>query len=495
MALVFLNEPEAPVLCALEIAARLREQSQIQLRMGVHYGPIRLHENINGNKDVVGEGIILAQRVMDCGDAGHILLSPMVAEVLRQSGNWEPYLTDLGECAIKHGQRLRVFNLVKEGVGNPARPIKLISLPGSQASKDDGSPPSVDTAVRRDPLERAKPISVLADAPQSASMPPPAEPASPELQRMTSPPSAEGPSHWLVVIALGVVAFGIFGYYLRHFPARPNRRAAIERAEINALLAKNPSPNSAHASSLVSARTNPKDSAEMILIPAGAFLMGSQVTESTYQDEKPQRAVTLDSYYIYKNLVTVKQYLAFCDATGHARPEAPGANVNWKKTNHPIVNVSWDDAKAYCDWAGTALPTEAQWEKAARGTDGRRYPWGNDWDGSRCANSVSPSQLAGTVEVGHYLGGASPYGVLDMAGNVWEWCQDYYDAKYYDRHESDPRNPVNYTPGEHGDRVMRGGSWGLNDPGNFRCASRGKCYPPGRNFFFGFRCVAYADTR
>ena len=152
-------------------------------------------------------------------------------------------------------------------------------------------------------------------------------------------------------------------------------------------------------------RTNPKDGAAMLYIPAGEFTMGSNEND----DEKPQRKVNLDGYWIYKREVTVAQYRKFCRATNRQMPEAPSWGC---KDHHPIVNVSWDDAKAYADWAGVALPTEAQWEKAARGIDGREYPWGNEWDSSKYANSDG-TRVSSTKPVGSYTVDDSPYGAVD----------------------------------------------------------------------------------
>src|SRR5262249_50320248 len=150
--------------------------------------------------------------------------------------------------------------------------------------------------------------------------------------------------------------------------------------------------------------------AVLIYIPADDFTMGD-----ADQQDNPLRTIFLEGYWIYRVPVTVAQYLRFCQETERAVPMMPP--WGWKD-HHPIVNIRWHDASAYCDWAGMALPTEAQWEKAARGTDGRKYPWGNDWEvgPNRCARA-----RVSTSPVGSYLKGASPYGVLDMAGNVWEW--------------------------------------------------------------------------
>jgi formylglycine-generating enzyme required for sulfatase activity len=230
---------------------------------------------------------------------------------------------------------------------------------------------------------------------------------------------------------------------------------------------------------------------ELVEIGAGEFTMGS----NDYDDEKPVHKVNLEAYYIGKTPVTVKQYFAFCEATGHAKPLEP--SWGWKD-DHPVVKVSWTDAVAYCEWLSketgytVTLPTEAQWEKAARGVDGRTYPWGNDWDGSKCANNVAPNHLDSTMPVGSYASGASIYGVLDMAGNVWQWCSDWYDEGYY-KTTAAGHNPPGPSSGQY--RVLRGGSWGDLDAGDFRCAFRSRGTPDVWNNFSGFRCVVRADTR
>lgn len=188
-------------------------------------------------------------------------------------------------------------------------------------------------------------------------------------------------------------------------------------------------------------KVNPKDGAEMVWVPSGKFIMGG----SDSLDD-PGRTVSLDGYWIYKTPVTGKQYRQFCTETGHAlpvtmsagMPGAPGSAAPnpdpsqlWPD-DHAMTRVNWEDAKAYCDWAGTNLPTEAQWEKAARGTDGRQYPWGNEWDDKKCANAASANGLSGNARsVGTHPEGASPFGILDMTGMVEESCADWYDKDYY----------------------------------------------------------------
>jgi formylglycine-generating enzyme required for sulfatase activity len=239
---------------------------------------------------------------------------------------------------------------------------------------------------------------------------------------------------------------------------------------------------------LPTTKINPKDGAEMILIPAGEFQMGSTDTDKDAKgDQKPQRKVYLDAYYMYKTEVTVAQFRKFCHATGR-KSMPPKPDWGWIDT-HPIVNVSWNDAVAYAKWAGVALPTEAQWEKAARGTDGRIYPWGNEWDKSKCANwsnSGEGNTIMETHPVGSFPDGASPYGVMDMAGNVWEWCGDWYNADYYKN--ATVRNP--HGPATGTVRVLRGGSWGNYGYDDCRGAFRNGSYPGYDVGDVGFRCAS-----
>jgi len=204
-------------------------------------------------------------------------------------------------------------------------------------------------------------------------------------------------------------------------------------------------------------------------------------------DEKPVHKVYLDEYYIDKFEVTVSQFREFCRETNHKMPKQPV----WNKDDHPVVNVSWQDAAAYAKWARASLPTEAQWEKAARGTDGRRYPWGNERpnEGGRYRCNYRPRHGKGdgygyTAPVGSFPTGASPYGCMDMAGNVWEWCADWYDGDYYSKSPS--RNPTGPPSGN--ERVLRGGSW-VGHVRLVRSSLRLRHLPDNRGVSFGFRCV------
>ena len=215
---------------------------------------------------------------------------------------------------------------------------------------------------------------------------------------------------------------------------------------------------------------------EMVRIPEGEFIMGSPDGSS---NEKPQHTVYLDAFEIAKYPLTNLQYRVFLDMNPD-HPKPPG----WRKRtypagkdHHPVVGISWGEATACAAWLSRdtgrefRLPTEAEWEKAARGTDGRRYPWGNEFDSGRC--NTEEGSTGNTTPVDAYATGASPYGVMDMAGNVWEWCADWYDSAYYEKDEN--RNPGGPEKGE--SRVARGGSWRLLQD-NARCSYRSDS-PPG----------------
>jgi len=226
----------------------------------------------------------------------------------------------------------------------------------------------------------------------------------------------------------------------------------------------------------------------MVYIPAGEFTMGSN---NEGYDENPPHNVYLDGYWMGKYEVTYDQYDRYCDEIQKRKP----SNERGGRGKLPVMNISWDDASAYCDWLSIKtglrfkLPTEAQWEKAARGTEGRKYPWGNHdpfYNGKYYANyNPDKNEADGfryTAPVGSYPDGESLYGLLDMAGNVCEWCSDRYDDKYY---KNSPRNnPTGPISGSY--LVMRGGGWS-DGAGFIRCASRAFSGPSNRNSALGFR--------
>ena len=263
----------------------------------------------------------------------------------------------------------------------------------------------------------------------------------------------------------------------------------------------------------------------MVLIPAGEFLMGSRPGEGS-ASERPQHKVYLDSFYIDQYEVTNSRFKKFVDATGYVtdaerrgwsftavrgspnnkvtganwrHPRGPGSDI-LEIMDHPVVQVTWNDAAAYAKWAGKRLPTEAEWEKAARGVDGREYSWGNNKpDGTQCnfadshtffpwSDESSNDGYKYTSPVGSFDLGSSPYGVHDMAGNVWEWCADRFDGDYY---ESSPKeNPQGPSSGSI--RVFRGGSW-FNDARAVRLTLRWVGRPVNSYDMIGFRCACDAE--
>ncbi len=245
-----------------------------------------------------------------------------------------------------------------------------------------------------------------------------------------------------------------------------------------------------------------KDDSPAVVVPAGLFLMGTTPEErdlitTVYgfshglEEEMPQHRIFLDAFYIDQYEVTNSRYAKFLEATGH---EAP---TNWneldlaKEGDRPVAGVSWHDADAYCRWAGRRLPTEAEWEKAARGTDGRRYPWGNEIPTNQHANFGYSRQL---TPVGSFETGMSPYGVHDLAGNVMEWVADFADRYYYaDRYNSQngpDRNPKGPAFGI--TKIFRGGSRGK--PAQWiRSAHRAWLKPDARSPLIGFRCAKDAS--
>ena len=213
---------------------------------------------------------------------------------------------------------------------------------------------------------------------------------------------------------------------------------------------------------------NPVDGAEMVYIKEGSFKMGN----NDIQDERPVRKVALDAYWVSRYEVTVGQYQKFCEITGRKMPEAPPEG--WLALT-PMVNVDWNDAAAYAKWANGQLPSEAQWEKAARGVKDYAYPWGSGWDPTLCNNGLEGKNAP--MKVGSFPNGASRYGVMDLAGNVAEWCDTPYQKK-----------------GDVSDyRVIRGGSCYDNNPNSFRTSHRDYLVPSARANVIGFRYVLKAD--
>jgi formylglycine-generating enzyme required for sulfatase activity len=300
-------------------------------------------------------------------------------------------------------------------------------------------------------------------------------------------------------------------------------QAALAHVAKATLLAAPTASVAPHPTRVLSA----KDLMPEVYVPAGPFLLGSADADRwARDDEKPQVRVTLDGFWIDRTEVTVAQFQLFVDLTGHQTDAESGCcagvysqlggmvfspdrafvvNANWllpeggggnvAVPNQPVVQVSWNDAVAYCTWAGRRLPTEAEWEKAARGPGGLIYPWGNGFEGRRlnfCDKNCSALGHDTTTDdtfpragpVGVFVTGASPYDVLDMAGNVREWVHDPYDFRGYSRVPT--ANPPGLEAGL--TRVLRGGSW-IDNFKRVRAAARDSNAPDGRDNLTGFRCA------
>jgi formylglycine-generating enzyme required for sulfatase activity len=298
---------------------------------------------------------------------------------------------------------------------------------------------------------------------------------------------------------------------------------------------------------------NPKDGYQLILVPAGEAIFGSREDDAgAYSDEKPQFRANLPDYYLGKYPVRNREYAAFLD---EARPQqsdldrwialdsychvvrtrdgyrvrgeenTPPVQAGYRQfgdtgwANHPVVQVSWYGAKAYCRWAGLRLPTELEWEKAARGVDGRIYPWGNEWDPNKCRNlrncggestfvtnriQPKPNKCRNSSNCGHeptcvvwqYPEGCSYWGHCQMAGNVWDWCEDRVESDAHKRYAKGDLAPP--KSGEY--NVLRGGSWRIGGPTLFRgqinpaillfLCGDGMAEPPSsRDSSGGFRCA------
>jgi eukaryotic-like serine/threonine-protein kinase len=289
-------------------------------------------------------------------------------------------------------------------------------------------------------------------------------------------------------IALAVITLAIAGGLLFFFRPQgnetPQSKTEVKGEEVQPVGTPEP---------LVSASTKPEGKMkledEMVLVPAGEFFMGcnEKVDKACGDDEKPGRTVYFDAFKIDKTEVTVAEY-SECVQAGKCSVPETGVVCNWQqagKDNHPINCVDWNQAVAFCLRDGNKrLPTEAEWEKAARGTDGRVWPWGNRWGAEKANTSAEGDGFEVATPVGSFPAGASPYGTLDMAGNVWEWTQDWCDEKYYQS------GPVRNSRGvEKGDsKVMRGGAW-TDHPLGARASTRFKYAPGLRREFMGMRCA------
>ncbi|MDE3223961.1 MAG: SUMF1/EgtB/PvdO family nonheme iron enzyme, partial [Nitrospirota bacterium] len=235
-----------------------------------------------------------------------------------------------------------------------------------------------------------------------------------------------------------------------------------------------------------------KDGAPMALVPAGEFLMGNNDGDS---DERPAHSVHLDAFFMDKFEVTTSRYGKYVQATGRPAPPYWNQMAHVSDGDRPVIGIDWHDADAYCRHYGKRLPTEAEWEKAARGTDGRKYPWGNAeptpslTNFGKRLNANLNYYNDRLTPVGSLGDGKSPYGIFDLSGNVMEWVADWYGDGYYQ--QSPARNPTGPSNGTK--KVMRGGSW-INDALYLRSSYRYRYAPINRDANFGFRCAMDAPT-
>jgi len=229
-----------------------------------------------------------------------------------------------------------------------------------------------------------------------------------------------------------------------------------------------------------SPRVRPADGMTALHVPAGEFLMGDDA--SAFEPEKPAHLVYLDAYWIDRTEVTNAQYRACVEAGVCPEPEF-WWNEDLNGDDQPVL-VPWESAKTYCEWVGARLPTEAEWEKAIRGTDGRVWPWGNEFEENRANLSDDVDGYGGTAPVGSFPGDVSPFGLLDAAGNAGEWVSDWFDREYYAH--SPAQNPTGPAGGEqkvHRAPISNGGG----GPEKCRCVAR---YGADPSWEYGFRCVS-----
>ena len=300
----------------------------------------------------------------------------------------------------------------------------------------------------------------------------------------------------------------------------PTSKALIEATNTAALSLPTPTESILRAAPQDISMISPVDGMVQVFVPEGFFLRGSSDEEVDFfyqrciddidddckrvwfEREQPQRSIYLNAFWIDQTEVTNAQFAKCVDAGACEKPLSSGSNTrdsyysNAAYDDYPVIHVSWKNADTYCRWAMRRLPTEAEWEKAARGVDGRIYPWGDRFDGEKinfCDNICEywwkdnrwDDGYFDTAPVGSYPAGASPYGALDMAGNVWEWVADWYDEDYY--RASPDENPLGPSSGDA--HMLRGGSW--ND---FWWSTRSAMRDPGFQVIarhnLGFRCAS-----
>jgi formylglycine-generating enzyme required for sulfatase activity len=316
----------------------------------------------------------------------------------------------------------------------------------------------------------------------------------------------------IIVAAAGLLLVSFIGFAILRMPlftGRPNPTMPVGTPTATGVGLEEPTsvPEETFTPKVTQQMQNPAASAdEMMLVPAGQFTMGGKAADEVrtcsevfasecqlawFVDEEPEHMVALDAFYIDIYEVTNARYQD-CEQQGACDPPMSSASnshpsyySNPEFDNYPVINVDWYQAQAYCKWRAARLPTEAEWEKAARGTDGRMYPWGNKLDETFANFHWSVSD---TTAVGSYESGKSPYGLYDMAGNVWEWVNSLLEPYPYSA--DDGRE----SPNGSGPRVMRGGSWGLEGDTSVSVSIRFGYDAARSGMDIGFRCARNANS-
>jgi len=361
-----------------------------------------------------------------------------------------------------------------------------------------------------------------------SSPPPPKVPLRPPSTPDRPPPTKQAPLFprwgWALAalgILVGIAIVAIIGFFLIRLLPGLGGTPAAGLAEPQVSMTATPQPvrqatttlasptqppaeTAAPLPILGSTQISPEDGMVLLYVPAGEFLMGASPSDPDASDsEKPRHQVLLEAFWIDRTEVTNRMYRLCVNADECNPPERRSSFDDPNQADQPVVWVSWPGAEEYCQWAGRRLPTEAEWEGAARGTDERTFPWGSSGPAGQLVNFADQSLKEDWADrsvddgfeyaapVGSYPSGASPYGALDMAGNVWEWVGDWFDSAYYlDSPKENPAGPSSSAAGTH---VVRGGSF-LSNVRNLRTAYRYGYSPTTAAADLGFRCALSGTT-
>jgi len=464
-----------------------------------YYGPMaaavllyHIHDDWDRAEDLLQPVRALCRRVVDEGadEAGHVtFVTDCVTEALK---NFER--RGIRPAAVQRPSAdLAPVPLRAAAQGQPWRNVLAVAgvalllvfglalyfRPSPPATVSASPGPVVAKAPAPQEREEVRKPAPAADVPKPVEVVPlPKAPPTVEASRPVPPPVPAPAPRLEVPVKPKEVPV----------PVQPKPESKPEPKPLQEARVVPPSPTPMHERMVTG-----RDGAPMVLVPAGEFLMGNQAEE-----DAPPHRVYLDSFYIDRYEVTNGRYLKFVEATRHRAPQHvvdpqydlwAGATLTQGVADLPVVNVDWSDADAYCRWAGKRLPTEAEWEKAARGTDSRIYPWGNEAPSPVRLNFSRRWQGVHTLQpVGNYEAGNSPYGAQDMAGNVWEWVGDWYDAGAYAAGPA--RNPQGPSSGS--SKILRGGSW-TNSADTVRSTHRREEDADMRNSDSGFRCARGAN--